>query len=297
MDKRLYKRLYVTDLDGTLLNAESRVGSRSARIITSLSSHGSLITVATARTPATVQPLLAHTSLSLPAIVMTGAAEWDTHSRTFTHVDYMNPQLADRVDAFVRSHGITPMRYVIGIDGIIHTYFIGSEPTPSERKFLDERSNLPLKRVHVNDCTLPPEASLRTVMFFAMGQLPLIMALGDELRRQGTVSVSAYGDIFNPHTGFLEIFAPGVSKASAIKRMAQRLGVEHITVFGDNLNDLPMMEIATCAVAVENANTAVKQAADVVIGPNTSDAVARYILVAESSLSSSSLRKNTLKHR
>lgn len=274
-------KLYVTDLDGTLLNAESCVSATSAQIISELSSRGVMITVATARTPATVQPLLAETALLLPAIVMTGAAEWDTRNRCFTHVDYMDASLADSVEAFIRSHGISPMRYVVGSDGIIHTYFMGAEPTLAERKFLAERSNLPLKRVHVGNCILSAEAHSHTVMFFAIGPLTTIMALGDELRHSGRVSVSAYSDIFNPQTGFLEVFAPGVSKASAIKRMARRLGVEDITVFGDNLNDLPMMEIATRAVAVENANHAVRAAADVVIGPNTSDAVARYIFEAE----------------
>jgi len=48
-------------------------------------------------------------------------------------------------------------------------------------------------------------------------------------------------------------------------------------VFGDNLNDLPMMAVADVAVAVENALPEVKAKADVVIGPNTDDAVARWI--------------------
>ena len=52
--------LYITDLDGTLLNDESRVSDESARIISRLSREGCMITVATARTAATVEPLLRH---------------------------------------------------------------------------------------------------------------------------------------------------------------------------------------------------------------------------------------------
>ena len=68
------KQLFVTDMDGTLLGADSRVSRRSARIITDLSRRGALITVATARTPGTVEPLLADTLTLPPAVVMTGAA-------------------------------------------------------------------------------------------------------------------------------------------------------------------------------------------------------------------------------
>jgi hypothetical protein len=50
-----------------------------------------------------------------------------------------------------------------------------------------------------------------------------------------------------------------------------------VVVFGDNLNDLPMMEVADYAVAVDNAFDEVKAAADMVIGPNYDDSVARFI--------------------
>ena len=44
---------------------------------------------------------------------------------------------------------------------------------------------------------------------------------------------------------------PGVSKAHAVKELAGRTGADEIVVFGDNLNDLPMMRVADVAVAME----------------------------------------------
>ena len=55
-------------------------------------------------------------------------------------------------------------------------------------------------------------------------------------------------------------------------------GATRVVAFGDNLNDLPMLAAADLAVAVENALPQVRQAADIVIGPNTADSVARFIL-------------------
>lgn len=49
-------------------------------------------------------------------------------------------------------------------------------------------------------------------------------------------------------------------------------------VFGDNLNDLPMMRVADTAVAVGNALPEVREEAAVTIGPNSADSVARFIL-------------------
>jgi hypothetical protein len=52
------KTLYVSDLDGTLFGADSRVSATSAAILNKAISAGVMFTPATARTPATVQPLL-----------------------------------------------------------------------------------------------------------------------------------------------------------------------------------------------------------------------------------------------
>ena len=71
------KTIYISDLDGTLLGTDSRISQRSASIIDELSVRGALVTVATARTPATVVPLMAHAATGVDYIVMTGAAGWN----------------------------------------------------------------------------------------------------------------------------------------------------------------------------------------------------------------------------
>ena len=48
-------------------------------------------------------------------------------------------------------------------------------------------------------------------------------------------------------------------------------------VFGDNINDIPMMRIADEAVAVANAKDEVKESATAIIESNDTDAVARFI--------------------
>ena len=69
--------LYITDLDGTLLNGNSVVSPRSTQIINDLLHKGMRFTVATARTPATVVPLLQQLDLDIPAVLMNGAVLYD----------------------------------------------------------------------------------------------------------------------------------------------------------------------------------------------------------------------------
>ena len=65
------RTLYVSDLDGTLLDGCSQVSQRSAAIISELSRKGVMISVATARTPATVDRLLSHSFTTIPLITCT----------------------------------------------------------------------------------------------------------------------------------------------------------------------------------------------------------------------------------
>jgi hydroxymethylpyrimidine pyrophosphatase-like HAD family hydrolase len=50
-----------------------------------------------------------------------------------------------------------------------------------------------------------------------------------------------------------------------------------VIAFGDNYNDISMLEAAGTGVAMGNADDAVKARANVVIGDNTTDSIAQYI--------------------
>lgn len=269
------KTLYVTDMDGTLLDNESRVSDRSAAILTGLSRRGALVTVATARTPATVQPLLHAVESRCPAIVMTGASMWDRGDER-----YVNPRLLDRstaatvLDAFER-HAILPFVYTLGDGGKLDVYH-DTAMNRHEKDFYYTRRHLTLKKFHIGE--LVPDHSLGcNILNFAIGKSSLVEPLAEWLRENVDCSVSCYPDINSRDTSLIEVFAPGVSKAAAVEQLKAMTGASRLVVFGDNLNDLPMMAVADVAVAVDNAFPEVKERADIVIGRNSADSVARFI--------------------
>lgn len=271
------KTLYVSDMDGTLLSSDSRVSAESARIISELSAEGALITVATARTPATVVPLLADTHIAAEAIVMTGAARWDFRRGCFAHTHRIAAESTRRIIEICASRGAHPFVYIEAPDGrTMDVYHAAAAMNRAEESFYLERRHLKLKRFHL--CKpVPADALERTLLMFAMGPRENIEEIAELIRMSSDCNVSCYPDIFNENIGNLEIQAPGISKASAIRSLAAELGVERTVVFGDNLNDLPMFAIADEAVAVANAEPEVKAAATIIIGPNYTDAVARFI--------------------
>jgi Cof subfamily protein (haloacid dehalogenase superfamily) len=89
--------------------------------------------------------------------------------------------------------------------------------------------------------------------------------LGDE------VSVT-----YSSGNGLLEIAAAGVTKATGLAEVAERLGVAaaDVVAFGDMPNDVPMLAWAGHGVAMANAHPEAVAAADEVTGPNSEDGVA-----------------------
>jgi Cof subfamily protein (haloacid dehalogenase superfamily) len=270
------KTLYITDMDGTLLNNESRVSAESAAIISQLSREGALITVATARTPATVVPLLEDTYTTPPAIVITGAALWNRATEVYEDVQTMHIDDVESVLKECVTDGLHPFVYTFRNDRTIDVYHDAYPLSRHEVNFIANRKGTELKYFYEH--TPLPDASIGAViLFFAMGDREPIENVARRLRATGRYSVSCYPDNICQGLYLLEIFSTGVTKANAIRRVRERMGVERVVVFGDNLNDLSMFEVADLAVAVDNALPEVKAAADVVIGANTTDAVARFI--------------------
>ena len=271
------KTLYVSDLDGTLLQPDARLSARTVSLLNGAIGEGKLFTVATARTPATVSPLLAGVDLRLPAVVMTGAALWNARDNVYERVRYMDREAAESlVEVYRRTE--TPTFIYTLRDNLIHIYHIGAM-SDLERNFLMERAHTPFKCLETDTdgrCVLPDSLD-HVVLFYGMQPNEVARrAYGEACGIKG-VRPQFYHDIYGEQTGIVEAFSTEATKAKAMRALAERVGADRIVAFGDNINDLPMMHEADLAVAVGNALPEVKEAADVVIGPNTDDSVAKFI--------------------
>ena len=76
-------------------------------------------------------------------------------------------------------------------------------------------------------------------------------------RLQGTAQVFISG------SHWIDISPPGVSKGAGLEKLGSLLGIrrDEIMAFGDNINDIPMLEYAGLSYAVENATDEAKKAA------------------------------------
>lgn len=278
------RTLYVSDLDGTLLGPDSRLSQSSVSLLNHAISRGALFSVATARTPATVSLLLRDLRLTVPLVVMTGAALWDINTGRYSDVQHFREdQVRELIRAYRSSETGGGFLYTLksrpeGRD-MMEIYHIGPI-NEIERGFMLERISSPFKRFLVPESGVSeiPETISDAILFFGMQPNATARVILDELFKIKGINPMFYHDWYGPDITEVEAFPKGATKAQAIFRLKERVGADRVVVFGDNNNDLSMMKIADWSVAVANAIPEVKYAADEVIGSNTSDAVARYIL-------------------
>lgn len=269
------KTLYVSDMDGTLLNSKSLLSSATKERLNALIAEGALFTVATARTPATVVRLMEDVKTLLPFIVMAGCAMWDNVAKSYQSVRHINKDCVEKIINVFEKHGNNPFVYHQDGNRIVVNHI--ERMTENEKSFIMPRITTPLKQLET--CASLSEMPTNNVMLiFSMGPFSQLRSIADEIDSEGIeCSLNCYHDILVEGGGVLDIYLKGTTKAAAIKELAKKTGAERIVVFGDNLNDIPMMKAADWSVAVENAFDEVKETADEIIGSNDQDAVARWI--------------------
>lgn len=268
------KTLYVSDLDGTLLGRDSQLSCESVEILNRVLTRGVNFTIATARTPATVVGIMEHVRTKLPFIVLNGGAMWDNSVRRFASTTPIPATTVCRVCEIFEKHGLRPLVYRRCGDALEVHHF--GELSPQEELFVKERLNLGFKRFCLDDVNYKVSDN-EALLLFAMNDFEVLSRIHGEVLSHVDCASVCYHDIFDPSAGLMETYAPGVSKAVAIRKLASEIGAKRLVVFGDNLNDIPMMQIADCAVAPDNAVDEVKAVADIVIEPNYTHSVARFI--------------------
>ena len=78
---------------------------------------------------------------------------------------------------------------------------------------------------------------------------------------------------------FLEVTKLGIDKGTAVKKLADILGIkiEEVIAAGDSFNDLPMLKAAGTSVAVENAQPEIKETVDFIVSSNDEGGMAELI--------------------
>lgn len=269
------KTLFLSDLDGTFLNKEGKISKRSAEIIDTLTKQGVLFTVATARTYATVMEMFKDIYLPCPLVLMNGVTIYDPVSRKILVSNSIPTDLGNKIVDVFRKHGIEPMLYFQ--QGECLDIYYGELTNDYQRTYVQQRVDCKGKRFIYS----PTPTSLEDknlVYIVCIDYYDKIKGIYDEVSEFDNAHCMFYKDNYVPDMYYLEIITKTVSKASGALEVKKLIGADKIIAFGDNLNDIPLFEVADECYAVAEAQDELKKIATSVIGSNDKDAVAEFLL-------------------
>jgi hydroxymethylpyrimidine pyrophosphatase-like HAD family hydrolase len=254
-------QLVVTDLDGTLSDADERIHPASVRAIRDLEAGGIPVLVATGRRLRMAWAVLEAGGLAGPAVVLDGALGLDLRDgRVFHQVAFPAAAAARALEAFAAA-GLSPCVYVDrpGIDLVV-----GDHPSTNP-------GHLARARPWVAVDHLARVVAGEPVYTFAVVGRPAAL-LEPVLREVGAAgSASIVPDLI--YGGFtLQVRPPDISKWSGVLAYCAEQGIDpaRVLAVGDGANDLELLDAAAVACAVATATPDVLARADHVIGPPSS---------------------------
>lgn len=271
-------RLFVSDLDGTLLDEQGRLSDVSRAILCKLLAEGLPFTVASARSVVSMREVLRGLPLRLPVIEFNGAFISDLATGAHLHCATLPQSVAAAAIATGLQHGLPPV--VATFDGKSDHVYVLPPTNPAVAGYVTSRLAAGDRRIRqVDDLAVALAEQVVCLTYMERREVLEPMAAMLQAQFDGQVRLLLFPEQYYPPWHWLAVYAAEATKARAIEILAHDLGVAlaDVTVFGDQVNDVPMFEECGHAVAVANAAAELQAHADEVIGPNTADSVARYL--------------------
>ena len=265
--------LIVFDLDGTLLDANSRISDYTSETLDLLSQRGIAYTIATGRTLHGAQAILEGHRFELPQAYKNGVLIWNPDERRFSSSMTLTAhELENVVNACIRQ-GVTP--FVFTLDEHHHgTVFHSEIQTDADReliRLLGIEGQIDIRPLD----ELPKHADVTHVN--SIGDPEAIEAVVDLVDDEK--HLVAYSGIAREGSDWrwLDIHHCDASKGGAIETLKELLGLERVICFGDSDNDLSMFVAADESYAPANAKEVIKAAATAVIGHHDEEGIARFL--------------------
>lgn len=268
------KKLYISDLDGTLLNNEGVLSDYTIQVINKLSSKQCYFTFATARLLDASAFFLKDLLLQIPIILLNGALVYNTKTKIYEKVEVINKNSVKNIFRCLKKNKITGFMYVYKNNTIYH-YYDDLIDNHLNNSLLNKVKKYDREYIKVNK--LENLINLNIICFTTSGKYSKLKPLCDILNIDKNLNIEFYQDVYSPSLYYLEISAAKATKGNALLFIKEKYEFTNIISFGDNNNDISMFLASNECYAVNNAKKRLKKIATEIISDNNSDAVAKWL--------------------
>lgn len=267
------KILFVSDLDGTLLNSNGELSGYTVETLNRLMENGIYFTFATARTIYSAKPITKELRINVPCILNNGASVYDMRTGEYIKNAYIPQEVSMKIISAFRAEGLNCFMFRFS-DNLLST---GYDNVTDElmKSYVEERKGKFLQPFFECDDLLD-EINGNEIYINSTGSYENLLPVKNAVSEITGADFAFYKDTYTDKW-FLETFSDKASKANGIRFLREKYGFEHITVFGDNFNDLSMFREADTKIAVGNAKSELKEKADIITDTNDNDGVAKWL--------------------
>ena len=293
------KMLYVSDLDGTLLNSDALLNEDVPKRLNALIEQGLCFTVATARTYATVNSIMKDVNLTCPMILMNGVMIYDPVKKSCIHAEIIERDSVEYILKGRKKFGVTGFAYALSpeiseecsksgetsvVDSAVRVGKSGRKmatyyekiATQHMEKFYTERRDLyhkPFSKVEKLE-----DISGEDIIYFSICyEEEVLRPFYEYLKKDERLNLNFYKDVYGDGLWYLEISHKNASKYYGIQKLRKLLHPAAITGMGDNLNDIPLFKACDRSCAVGNAHKEVKERADYILDTNLNAGVVKFL--------------------
>lgn len=266
------RTLYVTDLDGTLLNTNSRINQYSLDVINDLSRKGMLFTYATARSLVSASVVTKGLETNIPIIAYNGAFILNPSTNEILSSAYFDKDETEKIIRVLGRFNISPLVYSY-VDGHEKVSWITKKENDGIRYYLDVRKGDPRFRPLADEVGLYDGD-----MFYitCIGEQKDLLPIYEVFSQDNRYTCSLHQELYRPEY-WCEILPKKATKAEAIQNLKKLWNCDRVISFGDAVNDIPMFQISDECYAVKNAVDELKELATGIIESNDEDGVAKWL--------------------
>lgn len=268
------KTLYISDLDGTLLNHDAKLSEYTTKSLNALIANGLNFSVATARLLTPVRKILADVRINVPVILMNGVLIYDIGCENYLKINSLSSDSVSQIIQAIRKFKVTGFMYELD-NGELKTYHESFEQNPPDDYVQDRIERYRKDFMHAEG--FPDKLSENIIYFTLINTEEKLQPIHNALANEPGINQTLYKNVYSENLWYLEVFSNEASKLNAVTYLRKEYGFDRIIAFGDNHNDLSLFEASDIKVAVENATPEIKGIADYVCKSNENDGVAKWL--------------------
>ena len=266
------KTLYVTDLDGTLLNSSDFINPYSIEVINSLVEKGMLFTYATARSLVSASVVAEGLTARIPVIAYNGAFIFNPATGEIIASEGFQKEETEKVISVLKGSGICHLVYSY-IENEEKVSWVTSNENSWLRRYKTRR-NADRRFRPLSDDEHLYDGDI--FYFTCAGEREELLPIYEIFSKDDRYTCTLQQELYRPEY-LCEIMPRKATKANAILKLKELWGCDRVVSFGDAVNDIPMFRISDECYAVENAVDELKAMATGIIGNNDRDGVAIWL--------------------